>query len=95
LIVVRTVKSQLNITCETFVTAKHLGKFYDHAVCHWKYSGMFYNQTQGQANTDCFLVGYDYRLWTGHISDFSSVQHYSKSDEAMLIKYLNSIECGK
>ena len=95
MILIRTVKSQLNITCEIPVTAKHLGTFYDHTVCHWNYNGIFYNQTHDQADSGCKKFGYNYGMWTGHISDFSSYQHYSKSDEAMLIQFLKSIQCGK
>jgi hypothetical protein len=91
-----TVSMTVNISCIESVKAMHLGGYFDHIICKWVLDdGTDYYDTYTQAQTDCLKVGYNYGLWTGHILEFSGIDHHPSSDKAMLLEYIKSSSCER
>jgi hypothetical protein len=65
----------------------------DIIICKWVTNGVDYFDTSAKATSDCSKAGTSYGLWsTGYLQTYQTTP---TNDQAMIKKYISSIDCTR
>jgi len=65
----------------------------DIIICKWVTNGIDHFDTYSKATSDCSKAGSSYALWsTGYLQTYQSTP---TNDQAMIKKYMSSLDCAK